>query len=177
MLPMRWAKSASWLSDPQKSCWNSEGAKQWNKLKLWQFSQAWIYLLGFPVSCKAIVDWLALLKCHFLVILFVAGILFPRLVACTSCLTFVSFSSGSSCGMEIMKPSLQGYCESETKASWEIHPKGSLNASFSSCSDGIVQLSLGHMVLCMSTHMYLWVKWPNILNMWPSGKLLRVMVA
>lgn len=133
--------------------------------------------IAFGPLLSAIVDWLALLKCHFSVFLFVTSILFARLVTCTSCSTPVSFRSGSSCGVEVMKPSLQGYCESETKASWEIHSKGSLNASSSSCSDGIVQLRLGHMVLCMSTDMYLWVKWPGILNIWAIWEILGVMVA
>lgn len=145
MLPTGWAtgfrKSAAWFSDPQKPYWNSEG----NKPKPWQFLQAWIYLLGFPRSCEVIVDWPALLKCHFLVLLFVTSTLFPRLVACTDCSTSAIFRSGSFWGVEIMVPSLQGYCEPEIKASWEAHSKGSLNASSSSCSDCIFQLRLGHM--------------------------------
>lgn len=42
-------------------------------------------------------------------------------------ITPVIFKSGAACGMEILTPSSQGYCESEIKASWEhIHNAPSL---------------------------------------------------
>ena len=111
------AQGPPW-SDPRGPHWSSvrsEGTKQWNIPKLQLFLQAWTYLVGVTISCEAIVDGLALLQCNFLCLLFLPAVPSPELVTWTDCFPPAIFRSGSSFGMGVMMPSLQGYCESKIK--------------------------------------------------------------